>query len=109
MENKYGVKIGDIFVNSWGYEQTNIDFYQVTALRGTTMVELRKLNKLVTAEDGTMSRYSLPIKGAYVADEPPFRRAVKQWRGSGEPYCKAEYGFLRLADPIKPQLETSYY
>ena len=27
--NKYGVKVGDVFYDSWGYEQTNIDFYQV--------------------------------------------------------------------------------
>ena len=30
-------KIGDIIVNSWGYEQTNIDFYIVTAVKGKTI------------------------------------------------------------------------
>jgi hypothetical protein len=29
IENKYGVKPGDIFFTSWGYDQTNIDFYKV--------------------------------------------------------------------------------
>lgn len=24
-----GYKVGDIFYTSWGYEQTNIEFYQV--------------------------------------------------------------------------------
>jgi len=38
--NKYGVKVGDVFYDSWGYEQTNIDFYQVIALRGATQVVL---------------------------------------------------------------------
>jgi len=28
------VKIGDIFYTSWGFDQTNIDFYQVHAVRG---------------------------------------------------------------------------
>lgn len=28
------VKVGDIFVSSWGYDQTNVDFYQITERRG---------------------------------------------------------------------------
>ena len=39
-KNKYGVQVGDVFYDSWGYEQTNIDFYQVIALRGATQVVL---------------------------------------------------------------------
>lgn len=27
-----GIKVGDFFVASWGYEQTNIDFYKVVGL-----------------------------------------------------------------------------
>lgn len=27
--NKYGVKVGDIFYTSWGYDETHINFYQV--------------------------------------------------------------------------------
>ena len=37
MNNK-SVKIGDIFVISWGYEQTNADFYRVKAKRGKTQL-----------------------------------------------------------------------
>lgn len=29
--------IGDVIVNSWGYEQTNIDFFIVTAVKGKTI------------------------------------------------------------------------
>jgi len=29
-------KIGDIFAISWGYDQTNVDFYRIKALRGKT-------------------------------------------------------------------------
>ena len=31
------VKVGDIFVCSWGYEQTNIDFYKITAVTGASV------------------------------------------------------------------------
>lgn len=27
-----GVKVGDVFVSSWGYDQTNVDFYKVVGL-----------------------------------------------------------------------------
>lgn len=41
--NKYGVKIGDIFSASWGWEQTNVDFFQVVALVGETSVRVREV------------------------------------------------------------------
>jgi hypothetical protein len=31
-------KVGDILVNSWGYEQTNIDFFQVTEVKEKTIL-----------------------------------------------------------------------
>lgn len=36
--NKYGVKVGDLFVASWGWEQTNLDYYQVTEIIGSEYV-----------------------------------------------------------------------
>ena len=33
-EFTHNVQIGDIFVSSWGYDQTNVDFYQVTKVMG---------------------------------------------------------------------------
>lgn len=41
-ENQHGVTVGDVFVESWGYDQTNVDYYQV--IRTTkAMVELREI------------------------------------------------------------------
>ena len=34
------IKEGDIFYSSWGYDQTNIDYYKVTKLIGKASVEL---------------------------------------------------------------------
>ena len=41
--NKYGVKVGDIFAASWGYDQTNVDFFQVVALVGESSVRVREV------------------------------------------------------------------
>lgn len=43
VENELGVKVGDIFEMSWGYEQTNIDFFQVVALKGKTQVIIKEV------------------------------------------------------------------
>ena len=42
-ENELGIKVGDIFYMSWGYEQTNVDFFRVKALRGKTQVILQQV------------------------------------------------------------------
>lgn len=39
-KNKFGIKVGDIFSASWGYDQTNNDFFQVVALVGETSVRV---------------------------------------------------------------------
>lgn len=55
--NKFGVKVGDIFTASWGYDQTNVDFFQVIELVGTTSVRVREINLCMVEEDaiGPMS------------------------------------------------------
>lgn len=42
--NPHTLTVGAILYSSWGYEQTNIDFYQVVAVRGAA-VDLRKITK----------------------------------------------------------------
>lgn len=41
--NKYGVKVGDFFSASWGYEQTNINWFQVVALVGSCSVRVKEV------------------------------------------------------------------
>lgn len=43
----HNFKTGDILYSSWGYDQTNINFYQVTKLVGKTMVELREVHSAI--------------------------------------------------------------
>ena len=50
-KNVFGVKIGDIFSASWGYEQTNNDFFQVIALVGEKSVRVREVNPSIISRD----------------------------------------------------------
>lgn len=59
------LKVGDIMVSSWGYDQTNIDYYQVTKLIGNTMVEIRSIKDTVVASHGTYQDV-MPVKDLFV-------------------------------------------
>jgi len=50
-KNELGIKVGDIFYMSWGYEQTNLDFFQVIALKGKTQVIIKEVVLHTIAEE----------------------------------------------------------
>lgn len=62
-----GLEIGDVLVSSWGYEQTNVDFYEVVALVGTKTVELRLIKQRCT-DTGYQSGHALPVPGHYIGE-----------------------------------------
>lgn len=107
--NKFGIKVGDVFCESWGYEQTNIDFWQVTELKGTTQIVLKAISKEVVRDCGFCSCMVRPVKDSftshYAGEE--IRRTVK---GTAEnPYCNAELGILCPTTWDSEHNETSYY
>jgi hypothetical protein len=61
------LQVGHILVSSWGYEQTNIDFYQVTALKGARSIELRKIGA-VSHEDLHMQGTCTPRADAFIGE-----------------------------------------
>lgn len=64
------VKIGDLFVASWGWEQTNVDAYQVVEKKGAT-VTLREiaLQTVEGSDQGFMSDRVVPVKDAFIGQE----------------------------------------
>lgn len=99
------LEVNDILYASWGYEQTNIDFYKVKRLVGKTMVELVKVaNKMADNQDCEYSINVIP----YPASEGKeiFRRKIK---GKQNPYVRiSTYKFAELWDGI-PKAETHPY
>jgi hypothetical protein len=50
-------KVGDILHHSWGYDQTNCDFYQVVEAKKASVI-LKKIGaKTVPGSEGFMSRW----------------------------------------------------
>lgn len=48
------LEVGSVLVSSWGYDQTNVDFYQVTSIKGKK-VGIRSIASRTAEETGPMS------------------------------------------------------
>lgn len=66
-------QVGTILRTCWGYEQTNVDFYEVTKVTGQ-MVDVRKLN-CESIETAWCQGQSVPLPGDYAG--PPLRRRAQ--------------------------------
>jgi len=75
------VRIGDIFSTCWGYEQTNVEFYEVVSLHGTKTVGLREIAHQVVKSTSWFSADVRPVPGAFICDDIHKRRV--KVRGSG--------------------------
>lgn len=64
------VKVGDFFVSSWGYDQTNVDFYKVVGLtKSGKSVRVQKWTSAVVQDNGPqvyMVPGAGPATGAWV-------------------------------------------
>ena len=63
-----GLEVGDVLRASWGYDQTNIDYYEVTALIGKRMVEVREIGCEHVEYTGYMTGKSVPKPGAFIGE-----------------------------------------
>lgn len=68
-----GLEVGDVLKASWGYDQTNIDFYQVTKLIGDRMVEIREIGQEAEGTD-FMQGKCVPVLGRFIG-KPMRKRA----------------------------------
>ena len=66
----HGLQVGDVLRASWGYDQTNIDYYQIIARIGAQMVEYRPIGQI--SEGGGMTGCCVPSPNAFTG---PAKRA----------------------------------
>lgn len=98
--------VGDVFVSSWGYDQTNVDFYKVVA-KTKAMVKVVKIGKIAVSDDDRRSSVSV-IPNKTVIDGPVKTKKISAGYG-GEAYFKIEdYAYGRRWDG-SPKSETSYW
>jgi hypothetical protein len=81
-------KVGDIITCSWGYDQTNVDFYKVTKVTAKTVSFVR-----ITADrkyDGPMHGHSMPDPTQI---HPYSRAQTRRWSTS------THFGWSCKCDP----------
>jgi len=64
--NRNDVKVGDVFYTMWGYEQTNIDFFEVVDKPSKARVVVRQLTRTLK-DTGFMTGDVSPIRGQYAS------------------------------------------
>ncbi len=125
--NKFGVKVGDFFSASWGYEQTNVDYFQVIALVGATSVRVREVYPRMIQEEAISSMsadrtYNLDTseilppapRSSFINDqENGDLKRLKSWAADGvsnpqfylSSFCDAHY----CTGKTEKQYESWYY
>lgn len=124
--NILGVKVGDLFYTSWGYEQTNVNFFQVIALKGRTSCLLREVYPEIE-QDKTASnvmaadrKYKLTSEilppaahSSFINDneDGDLRRIKEDWNGNpcikvGRPGCYQDTAYKYNGEEL---YESWYY
>lgn len=101
----HSLKVGDILYSSWGYDQTNIDFYQVVGLVGKKQVKIKQIASKGVEDTGYCSRMVVAVKDSFVGEE--MRKLVSTSGYCGDGVKIASYASAHLWDG-KPKNETSY-
>lgn len=92
-EPKHSIKVDDFICNTWGYEQTNVDFYQVVKVTDTSIF-IRAVHSLLSSYDHQqMSGKVLPCADSF-KDDKIIRKTPYYARG--EWWTKFECGAGRL-------------
>jgi hypothetical protein len=101
-------KVGDVFRHSWGYEQTNVDYYQVVGVKGR-YATVRQINSEGN-EEGFMSGKCVPVLGSFKGEEK--RCLMKDGRITVDSYGAQAYFVeptMVAGMPIYPGSYYSYY
>lgn len=67
--------LGDIIVNSWGFDQTNIEFYQVVQVLNKS-IRVREIRQIYQST-GHDCGYTMPKIGSFIESDDPFILSLK--------------------------------
>lgn len=99
-ETKTKMKVGALLSYSWGYEQTQVEFFQVTKVTGST-VWLRPISAESVEETSWASDRVRPIRDAFCG--PEFKKRINDYGVS------FEHGCGRLIEDESRTFHRSWY
>ncbi|BEV44403.1 hypothetical protein [Afipia carboxidovorans] len=83
-------KVGDVFKRVWGYDQTNVDYYEVVEARGA-YVWVRDLAQEHVTTDGGWTGKTTPLPGVYRDNKPAKKCLAQDGRIKINGYAHAYY------------------
>jgi hypothetical protein len=107
----HGVVVGDVFRCSWGYDQTNIDYYEVIAVTGKSATICRI--GCLSEETGFLQGNSVPQLGAFIGK--PKKKLIQKRSVDSEAYLTMNsYSTAFKMQPVaiienKPIFESSHW
>ena len=117
--NAQAVEVGTIFVHSWGYDQTNVDYYEVVRKTGS-YVEVKPIAaREVEGSQGFMSATVRPLPGHFLVNSYRMRddrtgeyrevlRKKVQYTERGDAYLSFEYGWCGVTSPSEGRYSSWY-
>ena len=107
----HDVKPGDVFRCSWGYDQTNIDYYQVLSVSGQ-MAVISEIG-CESEETGFMQGESVPALNRFIGKTKKIR--IQRYSMDSEPYFRVNsFSNAYRMKPVakigdKPVFEASHW
>ena len=92
----HGLQVGDVVRSSWGYDQTNVDHYQIVKVIGKRTVEVRKLTENNESDNGNWTGRLSPVHGDFVGEV--MRRQVDSYGAVN--IRSATYGRAYKIEPL---------
>lgn len=108
--SKFGIKVGDILEDSWGYEQTNVEFYLVTKIISACKIEIVELGHTTVSTESSMSGYVMPDTDCRIGE--PVQKMVSQssWeKQDGRWHVKINESISLTAWDGQPCFQSSWY
>jgi len=94
----HGFSVGDTLVSSWGHDQTNVDFYQVTKVVGK-QIEIRSIRNQRAGQND----HVLPVQDGFVGDA---MRKTPQMGYDGKPHVRIHSSSTARLWDGTPRFET---
>lgn len=105
----HGVEVGDLFVSSWGYDQTNVDVYEVVGVTASSVRLMKGDSKVVDGQVVPVAGNPSPFTGHSFVGKPNARGEITKFVKiiRDEPYISLNsYSGARLWDGSRGYYST---
>lgn len=108
---QHGFEVGQIYYDSWGYDQTNIDFYQIVEVKAKSVVIRSIGGEFVPGTQGMDCSNVRPVKDSFSGE--PMQKNIQFSINSNNQqphyYIKSRHGWISLYEKGERGVYSSWY